>query len=108
MGDHIPLGYAIDGDTFCVACTLESFAISGDAYKITTHQNLWDIAEAMDVELYAIYSWDETDPHGVGCNTCDDEIAPAWCEAKDPSMQGNGFCGDCEWEARAQEEDGDE
>ena len=108
MAEHIPLGYAIDGDTFCVACTLESFAISGNQYDMSKHQDLWDIADAMGAEVSAIYSWDGTSPHGVACATCDEEIAPAWCEAADPSMAGNGFCGECEFTVAEKMEDNDE
>ena len=99
MADHIPLGYAVDGDVFCVPCTFESFAIVGNPYELSKHQDLWDITDAMGAEAHAIYSWDETSPHGVGCSTCEEEIAPAWCEAADPSMAGNGFCGECDLEA---------
>jgi len=105
----IPVGYTYEGVMWCNFCTFENWGIKGNIIQIARHQELWQVAaDATDDEDMipkAIYSWDDTNPHGEVCHACEDEIAPAWCEAADPGNAGNGFCTECHFEGASRLED---
>ncbi|CAB4177577.1 hypothetical protein UFOVP1344_26 [uncultured Caudovirales phage] len=112
MGEiPIPIGYVYEGAMWCNMCTFENWGIKGNVLQIKRHEELWQVSRDAfvtdDDELIprALYSWEDTNAHGENCHACDDEIAPAWCEAADPGNAGNGFCTECHFGGMSKLED---